>query len=138
MIGNFLLITFLANIYSGKNFYLFLRGCYIYLTFLSILNAASIYIYSPGMYAENYYLFGLDNMGFIIALHSFFAGMVCDIRDIGKIKGKTIVLYTLIFLAYVYCKSGTAIASLSCIVCIHYSSNYLQIFAAFSSFAVQK
>ena len=62
------------------------------------------------MYAENYYLFGLDNMGFIIALHSFFAGMVCDIRDIGKIKGKTIVLYTLIFLAYVYCKSGTAIA----------------------------
>ena len=36
MIGNFLLITFLANIYSGKNFYLFLRGCYIYLTFLSI------------------------------------------------------------------------------------------------------
>ena len=110
MIGNFLLITFVANIYSGKNFRFFLKGCYVYLTLLSILNAISIYIYSPGMYAPSYYLFGLDNMGFIIALHSFFAGMICDISDKGKIRGKTISLYTLIFLAYVYCESGTAIA----------------------------
>lgn len=109
VIGNLLLITFVANIYSGEKFCYFLKGCYIYLTSLAILNAISIYIYSPGMYAENYYLFGLDNMGFIIALHAFFVGMVCDISEKGKIKRKTIILYVFIFASYVYCKSGTAI-----------------------------
>lgn len=111
MLGNLLLIAALANIYSGRKFQYFLKGCYIYLTFISLLNAISVYIYSPnGLYAANYYLFGLDNMGFIIALHSFFAGMICDLVENGKIRERTIGIYIFVFLAYIYCKSGTAIA----------------------------
>lgn len=114
--GNLLLILILANIYSGRRFYYFLKGCYIYLTFLSVLNAISIYVFSPGMYRTDYYLLGLDNMGFIIALHSFFAGIICNIVEKGKIGVKMLFLYTMIFSAYVYCKSGTAIAM--CVVTI--------------------
>lgn len=151
VLGNLLLVVILANIHSGKNFQCFLKGVYIYLTFISVLNAITIYVYSPsGMYEANYYLFGLDNMGFIMALHTFFAGMICDLSEKGKIRAKTISLYILIFSAYIYCRSGTAIAICTATVVglvlyrlramrfVTYKKTLLIIFIAFISIALMQ
>lgn len=110
-LGNLILIVSIANIYSGKRFLNFLKGCYFYTTLISFVNALSIYIFFPdGMYIENYYLYGLDNIGFIVALHAFFIGVICNIVEKGKIKKRLILLYIFIFGAYIYTKSGTGIS----------------------------
>lgn len=129
LIGNLLLLFFLANIYTENKFLFFIKACCGYLTMLSIFNAITIYIYSPGTYRESYYLLGLDNMGFIIALHAFFAGMICNIVEKNTIQLKLGILYVFIFGAYIYCKSGTAIM-ISCmlvLVLIFYKSNVMNI-----------
>ncbi len=110
IIGNLWLIILLANIYSGERIKYFLQGCYLYLTLISIINSLSIYLFYPnGMNAVNYYLYGLDNMGFIIAFHGFLLGMICQIIYYDRIKNRFKLLYLLIFGAYVYSGSGTAI-----------------------------
>lgn len=99
-------------------FVTFLQGIAFFLTFSMLLNSLSIYIYYPnGMYVlddgvsgnNNYYLYSLDNVGFIISLCSFAIHAVYDQILNKKIKRCTILLYIFIFAAYFYCRAATAI-----------------------------
>ncbi len=99
-------------------FLAFLQGVALFLTFAMLLNSLSIFIYYPnGMYIlddgvsgnNNYYLYSLDNVGFIISLCSFTVSAVYDQLLNRKIKRSTIFMYLFIFAAYFYCMAATAI-----------------------------
>ena len=99
-------------------FHDFLKGMAVYFTFAMLLNSLTIYIYYPnGMYVlddgvygnNNYYLYALDNVGFIISLCSFAISAVYDQFIGNKIKRSTILMYLFIFGAYFYCRAATAI-----------------------------
>lgn len=100
------------------NFLAFLQGTALFLTFAMLLNSFSIYMYYPnGMYIlddgvsgnNNYYLYSLDNVGFIISLCSFAISAVYGQLSSKKIKHNIIFMYLFIFSAYFYCKAATAI-----------------------------
>ena len=119
-LGNIFCIVFLYQKArtNQRRFNAFLQGAACFLTLAMLLNSLSIYIYYPnGMYVlddgvtgnNNYYLFSLDNVGFIISLCSFGVSAVYD-QFIGKkIKRSTIFKYIIVFGAYFYCRAATAI-----------------------------
>lgn len=103
---------------DSNKFKAFLKGISIFFTIAMLLNSLCIYLFYPnGMYItgegivdnNNYYLFGLDNVGFIISLSSFAITATYDLITNKKIKIKTILIYIFIFLAYFYCQAATAI-----------------------------
>lgn len=119
-LGNIFCVVYLyqkARI-DDQRFFDFLKGVAWYFTFAMLLNSLSIYIYYPnGMYVlddgvngnNNYYLYSLDNVGFIISLCSFAITAVYDQYLGKKIKRSTIFMYLFIFVAYFYCGAATAI-----------------------------
>lgn len=138
-LGNIFCIVYLyqkARI-DKRRFNAFLQGTVLYLTFAMLFNSLSIYIYYPnGMYVlddgvsgnNNYYLYSLDNVGFIISLYSFAINVVYDQFSKKKIKRSTIYLYIFIFAAYFYCKAATAIivALILLIVLVLYRIGWLK------------
>lgn len=119
---NVLCLFLVADIYANK-FRSFVCAVYVYITLLMLMNIATIYLFPHGMYAspgstrDDYFLFGLDNMGFIYSLHGFFAGMIYYLDKKKKLPASFLLLYAFIFGTYVYRKSGTAIvAALECII----------------------
>lgn len=103
---------------NSTQFLSFLKGVSLFLILAMLFNSLSIYIFYPnGMYTlddgasgnSNYYLFSLDNVGFIISLCSFAVSAVYDQITRKKIKRSTIWIYVFIFGAYFYCRAATAI-----------------------------
>lgn len=122
--GNMSLLFLLANIYDGDKFKYYLTAIYAYLTFVMFLNAVTIYVYYPdAMYTpvannSNYYLFGLDNIGFIYSLHGFFLGMIRNLISKHKLTLRFIITYAFIFGAYIYAQCGTATVILAAVVVV--------------------
>lgn len=131
--GNIIIIFLLGNIYAGKNIYYYIEAVYYYLTILMILNSVSILLYYPeGMYASgantNYYLFGLDNVGFMYTLTGFFMGQLYHVLKEGKPSIKFYIIYALISSVYIYVGTGTGtVVILACVgLCILYHMDLLR------------
>jgi hypothetical protein len=119
-LGNIVCIVYLyQNARTNqRHFCAFLKGISSFLTLIMLLNSFSIYIYYPnGMYIlddgvsgnSNYYLYALDNVGFIISLCSFAVSAVCNLILEKEIKRSTIFKYLFVLSAYFYCRAATAI-----------------------------
>lgn len=120
--GNIMMIFLLGNIYSGRKIYYYVEAVYYYITVLMALNSASILLYYPnGMYSSgtntNYYLFGLDNVGFMYTLSGFFMGQLYYALKEKKPPLKVYILYALISSVYLYVGAGTGtIIIFACVV----------------------
>lgn len=120
--GNIMIIFLLGNIYSYKNIYYYIEAAYYYLTILMLLNSASILLYYPeGMYASgtntNYYLFGLDNVGFMYTLAGFFMGQLYHVLKEKNPSIKFYIIYALISSVYIYVGTGTGtVVIFACVV----------------------
>lgn len=126
-LGNIFCIVYLyQNARTDRRRFLaFLHGLASFLTFAMLINSLCIYIYYPnGMYIlddgasgnANYYLYALDNVGFIISLCAFAFSAVYDQLSSRKIKRSTIFAYLFIFSAYYYCMSATAILAIAALL----------------------
>ena len=91
-----------------------IRGIYYYLTVAMLLNSLTIYFYYPdGVYAiangnSNYYLFALDNVGFLYEIATLCLGLVYHICYERKITFCTYLIHILIIGAYFYSAAATA------------------------------
>lgn len=133
VVGNILMIFFLGNLYSREKIYYYIEAAYYYLTFLMIMNSASIYLFYPGgMYSAgtntDYYLFGLDNVGFMYTLAGFFLGQLYHMLKERKPVIRFYLVYLIIGSAYLYVRAGTGtIIVLACaITSVLYHKNLLR------------
>lgn len=124
------MIAVLASIYSEQKYLSFLQAWYYCITFWMAINSFTIYLYfHKGMYYvdknTNYYLFGLDNVSFLISLTGFFIGFVYNKIRFKKIKFSYTLFYAFIGSSYFYCKAGTgmAITALCMLILIFYKTN---------------
>lgn len=132
--GTIIMLFMLANIYSGDCIVHYIKAAYLYITVIMFLNSICIYKYYPyGLYHSglnfNYYLFGLDNVGFMYAIVGCFLGILYYIVEEKKISLKFVVVYTFILGAYLYVRAGTAtmIILMLILLMILYKMNLLKV-----------
>lgn len=99
----------LIELFEGEDYLIFLEALYWYLTAICLLNAASIYIYPEGMPNGSYFLYGLDNVSFLFALHALFLGDILACLE-GKRDYKHYIFYIFIMSSYFSTRAGTAMA----------------------------
>lgn len=91
-----------------------IRGIYYYLTFAMLLNSLTIYTFFPhGVYTiangnSNYYLYALDNVGFLYEIATLALGIVYYICYEHRIPIRTYIIHIFIMGAYFYAGAATA------------------------------
>lgn len=99
-----------------------IRGIYYYLTAAMLLNSISIYIcYPDGVYTiangnSNYYLYALDNVGFLYEIAALSLGVVYHMCREHKIPLGTFIIHVVILGAYFYSRAATAMVVAFCAV----------------------
>lgn len=118
--GSIAVIFFLSDIYNGEKFIYYLEGIYYTLTIISLLTSITMFIYYPeGMGAANRYLYALDNVSFIYALHGVAVGFIYNITVHKKLRLRFLLIYIFIGLSYIYTWAATGvIISILCIALV--------------------
>lgn len=115
VMGSTVILFLLSEIYSGIAFRHYLKAMYYVMTIISVLSAITIYVYYPGMGSDNKYLYALDNVSVIYALHGFAVGFVYDLTAHKKLTLPFLLIYAVIGFAYIYARTATG--SIAVVLC---------------------